>query len=201
MTRPESLEHLEEAFRRLPSIGKKTAQRLALHLVTEGAEKRNSLIQALEEVKEKLHPCPICGNITEEDLCSICSNVNRRKDILCVVEDVTNLMAIENSASYSGLYHVLHGLLSPMDGRGPDEIGLAALLDRIDQSNPPITEVILAISATLEGETTMLFLADILKVKEIKVSRIASGIPVGGNLEYYDELTLMRALQDRREMD
>lgn len=200
---PESLDILIEHFRQLPTIGKKTAQRLALHTVSE-PEEAKAFAEALYAVTEKVHRCRECGNITEEELCSICQNAKRDRSVITVVEDVSNLMAIERGGSYFGLYHVLNGLLSPMADRGPEEIGLDDLIDRVKRSkssDTPVEEVILAISATVEGETTMLFLADQLIGLGVKVSRIASGIPVGGSLEYYDELTLARAMAERRNME
>ncbi|MDD7592816.1 MAG: recombination mediator RecR [Peptoniphilaceae bacterium] len=200
---PESLNVLMDHFRRLPTIGKKTAQRLALHVVKDPDEAR-AFAEALVAVTEHVHRCRECGNITEDELCSICRSPKRDRAIITVVEDVSNLMAIERGGSYYGLYHVLNGLLSPMADRGPEEIGLDDLLARVERSkasDTPVEEVILAISATVEGETTMLFLADQLKGMGVKVSRIASGIPVGGSLEYYDELTLARAMAERRTLE
>lgn len=200
---PESLNVLMDHFRRLPTIGKKTAQRLALHVVKDPDEAR-AFAEALVAVTEHVHRCHECGNITEDELCSICRSPKRDRAIITVVEDVSNLMAIERGGSYYGLYHVLNGLLSPMADRGPEEIGLDDLLARVERSkasDTPVEEVILAISATVEGETTMLFLADQLKGMGVKVSRIASGIPVGGSLEYYDELTLARAMAERRTLE
>lgn len=201
---PESLDRLMEEFRKLPTIGKKTAQRLALHLVRQDPQVLESFARSILDVKDKVHPCKICGNITEEDICPICASPKRRKDVICVVEDVQNLLAIERGGSYFGLYHVLRSLLSPMEDMGPGQIGVNELLDRIrraKEAGQPVKEVILAISPTVEGETTMLFLADVLKQEDIRVTRIASGIPVGGSLEYYDELTLSKAMEDRRELD
>lgn len=199
---PESLEILINQFRKLPGVGKKSAQRMALYCV-KNPENSNLLDRALKDVNENIHSCEICGNITDGDICSICASYKRDKSTITVVEDVVNLLAIERSGVYFGLYHVLKGLISPMNDRGPDEIGIDSLLHRIDQmeaEGSAVKEVILAISPTIEGETTMLFLADILNKRGIDVSRIASGIPVGGSLEYYDELTLMKALEDRREI-
>lgn len=206
---PESLENLIEQYRKLPTIGKKTAQRLALHTVGLEGFQIDNFISALRDVKEKIHHCAVCGNITEEEVCSICSDRNRDHTIICVVEDITNLLAIERGGTYRGTYHVLDGLLSPMQDLGPDQIGVDDLLQRLqisadlpenEDSDKKIQEVILAISATVEGETTMLFLAELLKKYDVKVTRIASGIPVGGSLEYYDELTLSKAMEDRRGM-
>ena len=194
---------LIEKYRQQPTIGKKTAQRLALHALKDPAATR-AFARALWDVTEKVHRCRICGNITEQEICPICASVKRDHSVITVVEEVTNLLAIERGASYFGTYHVLNGLLSPMDQRGPEEIGVSRLLKRVKDSlatDTPVKEVILALSPTVEGETTMLFLADQLEDFPVRVSRIASGIPVGGSLEYYDELTLARAMQDRRSMN
>ncbi len=201
---PESLERLIGELRRLPTVGRKTAGRMAIHLISTEGSQAEDLAKALIDVKKKLHPCPVCGNITEGRLCSICSDPKRDRSLICVVEDVQNLMAMERGGSYRGLYYVLSGLISPMHDRGPDRIGLERLLKIIRlarEKKKPIREVILAISPTVEGETTMLFLADLLDKEGVTVSRIASGIPVGGNLEYYDELTLTKAMQDRHNMN
>lgn len=199
---PESLDQLIEAYRKLPTIGKKTAQRLALQSVMD-PEGTRAFAAALVRATERIHRCRICGNITEDEICSICASPKRDASIITVVEDVTNLLAIERSATYFGLYHVLDGLISPMRDRGPDEIGIDRLLRRIGSQygDHRVREVILALSATVEGETTMLYLADQLQSLGVRVSRIASGIPVGGSLEYYDELTLARAMADRRPLD
>lgn len=200
---PASVEVLIEKYRQQPTIGKKTAQRLALHALKDPAATR-AFARALWDVTEKVHRCRICGNITEQEICPICASVKRDHSVITVVEEATNLLAIERGASYFGTYHVLNGLLSPMDQRGPEEIGVSRLLKRVKDSlatDTPVKEVILALSPTVEGETTMLFLADQLEDFPVRVSRIASGIPVGGSLEYYDELTLARAMQDRRSMN
>ena len=200
---PETVEELIDQFRRLPTIGKKTAQRIVLSLISRNPEGLETLSDALLAVRKKIHPCPICGNLTDQEICEICSDPRRDPAFLCVVEDVQNLFAVERGGSYRGRYHVLKGLISPMNDMGPGEIGVDQLLERISKSKregAPVKEVILAISPTVEGETTMLFLADLLHREKIAVSRIASGIPVGGSLEYYDELTLSRALEDRRSI-
>lgn len=204
---PKILEDLVEEFRQLPTIGKKTAQRLALFVVKRDADKVRRFANTLEAVKEEIHDCPVCGNMTQEAICPICSSGKRDHSTICVVEDVSNLLAMERAGSYQGTYFVLKGLLSPMNEMGPDKIGVEALLDRIhhptrfDPHGEPIREVIFAISPTVEGETTMLFLGELLKKEPVKLSRIASGIPVGGSLEYYDELTLSKALEDRRGLE
>ena len=192
---PHSLEMLVEELRKLPSVGRKSAQRLALHLVTAKTDKIDNLIKSLEDVKSKIHTCKICGNLTEYEVCEICSDETRDDQVLCVVEDVTNLLTIENSESFKGKYHVLGGLISPSGKTLPEDISVDSFIDRLKNEN--VKEVMFAISPTLEGETTMLFLSELIKASDIKVTRIASGIPVGGNLEYYDNLTLSKAINER----
>lgn len=195
---PESIENLIENLRKLPSIGRKSAQRMALHIVNMSEENKAGLIEALKDVNEKINNCSICGNLTEHNICEICRDKSRDSSTLCVVEDVTNLLTIENSNSYRGKYHVLNGLISPNSMLNPDQIGIDSLVERIDNENTK--EIIFAISPTLEGETTMLFIKELLRNRDIKTTRIASGIPVGGNLEFFDEITLRKALEDRRDL-
>ncbi len=195
---PESLNKLIEEFQKLPTIGRKSAERLAMAIVDNDLDSVKEFSQSLIEVKEKIKHCKICGNLTEGDVCGICKDISRDESTICLVEDVRNLIAIEKSHVYHGKYHVLGGLISPSDNIGVENLSVDKLLDRIDKEN--IKEIILAISSTIEGETTSLFLAGLLEDKDVKVSRIASGIPVGSNIEYYDQLTLERALEDRREI-
>lgn len=195
---PESLELLIEELRKLPSIGRKSAQRLALHIVEMKGDKIDNLINVLSKVKTNIHPCKICGNLTEDEVCSICESPKRDRSVICVVEDVTNLLTIEKSESFNGLYHVLSGLISPRGKTMPDDIGVDKFLSRLDDGD--VKEIIFAISPTVEGETTMLFLTELIKNLDIKITRIASGIPVGGNLEYYDDLTLSKALKERIDL-
>lgn len=195
---PESLEELIENLRKLPSVGRKSAQRMALHIVGMEKESIEGLIQSLEDVNNKINKCEICSSLTEDKICSICSNPERDDEIICVVEDVTNLLTIENTNSFKGKYHVLNGLLNPNSFINPESIGVDKLLERINEGD--VKELIFAISPTVEGETTMLFIKELLINKNIEITRIASGIPVGGNLEYFDEITLSKALQDRRKL-
>lgn len=195
---PESLEELIENLRKLPSVGRKSAQRMALHIVGMEKESIEGLIQSLEDVNNKINKCEICSSLTEDKICSICSNPERDDEIICVVEDVTNLLTIENTNSFKGKYHVLNGLLNPNSFINPESIGVDKLLERINEGY--VKELIFAISPTVEGETTMLFIKELLINKNIEITRIASGIPVGGNLEYFDEITLSKALQDRRKL-
>lgn len=195
---PESLLNLIEQFQKLPTIGKKSAERLAMAIVERDFSSVKDFSDSLIEVKEKIKHCKICGNLTENDVCDICRDISRDKSVICLVEDIKNLIAIEKSGAFHGKYHVLGGLISPSDNIGVDDLSVDKLLDRI--KNEDIKEVIIAVSSTVEGETTSLFLANLLANKNVKVTRIASGIPVGSNLEYYDQLTLERALNDRREI-
>ncbi len=196
---PESLSNLIEQFQKLPTIGKKSAQRLSMSIVLRDEESVKEFANALVDVKEKIKYCKICGNITEDDLCDICKDITRNEDCLCVVEDINDLIAIEKSGAFHGKYHVLGGLISPSDGIGPEELNIDKLLKRITDEN--IKEIILAISSTLEGETTSIFLSNLLAEKNVRLSKIAQGIPVGSNLEYFDQLTLERAIEDRREVN
>lgn len=195
---PKSIENLIENLRKLPSVGRKSAQRMALHIVNMEATSVEEMIEALKNVKDNIQKCEICGNLTENTICNICTNHSRDGSTICVVEDFTNLLTIEKSNTFNGKYHVLNGLLNPNSMINPDSIGIDSLLSRI--SNEDIKEIIFAISPTLEGETTMLFIKELLKGKDIKITRIASGIPVGGNLEYFDEITLSKAIEDRRDI-
>ena len=195
---PESLNNLIEEFQKLPTIGRKSAERLAMNIVERDETDIKDFSKALMEVKEKIHSCEICGNLTEAEICDICKDITREEDFICIVEDVKDLIAIEKSGAFHGKYHVLGGLISPSDGIGPDELNIDKLLNRIDSEG--INEVILAISSTIEGETTTLFLTSLLNEKNVRVTKIAQGIPVGSNLEYFDQLTLERAIEDRREI-
>ncbi len=195
---PESLNNLIEQFQKLPTIGRKSAERLAMSIVDEDMKSVEAFSKSLMEVKERIHHCNICGNLTEEDTCKICRDFTRDEEYLCIVEDVRNLIAIEKSGAYRGKYHVLGGLISPSDDISPDKLNIDKLIERLDNEN--IKEIILAISSTIEGETTILFISNLLKGRNIKISKIAQGIPVGSHLEYFDQLTLERALEDRRDV-
>lgn len=195
---PESLNNLIEQFQKLPTIGRKSAERLAMSIVDEDMENVEAFSKSLMEVKERIHHCNICGNLTEEETCKICRDFTRDEEYLCIVEDVRNLIAIEKSGAYRGKYHVLGGLISPSDDISPDKLNIDKLIERLD--NEGIKEIILAISSTIEGETTILFISNLLKGRNIKITKIAQGIPVGSHLEYFDQLTLERALEDRRDV-
>lgn len=196
---PDSLVNLIEQFQKLPTIGRKSAERLAMNVIFRDEDSIKEFADALIIAKDKIKECEICGNLTENDVCDICKDITREDDFVCVVEDVTDLIAIEKSSAFHGKYHVLGGLISPSDNIGPDELNIDKLMARIDKEG--IGEIILAIPSTIEGETTSLFLSSLLNKKNIRVSKLAQGIPVGSNLEYFDQLTLERAIEDRREIN
>lgn len=193
---PRSLERLMGELQYLPSVGPKTAARLAFHLLEAPLERVQALAQALKEVKERLTSCRCCGNLAEGELCPICQDPDREPQTLCLVANTRELMAMENSGQYRGLYHVLGGLISPLDGIGPEELNLASLLERLKRE--PIQEIIVATNPTVAGEATALYLKELLQGKGVRLTRLASGLPIGANLEYTDPLTLSRALDNRR---
>ena len=188
------LENLIQKFTKLPGVGKKTAARYAYAILGMTDEDSNSFIDAIREVKEKVHFCKVCGNYTDGDVCEICSS--RDNSIVCVVSEPKEVTAMEKIKDYNGVYHVLHGLLNPMAGVGPEDLNIKALLDRIGG----VKEVIVATASTIEGDATALYLSRLLKPLGVKVTRIARGLPAGSELEYADELTLSRALTDRKEI-
>ena len=193
---PESLNRLVDGLSDFPGIGKKTAERMAFYLLKSNDGWAQSLAKAIMDVKEQIHECPICHNISDTSPCSICSDTKRDPSLLCVVEDTTDLVVFEKTNHFRGKYHVLGGVLSPLDGIGPEDLHFDTLLERINGEE----EVIIATNPSAEGETTALYLAKLLKEHNIKVTRLASGIPVGGDLEYTDEATLVSALEGRREI-
>lgn len=198
MSKIVSLDILTDCFRRLPGIGSKMAARLALHVLKMPDEKVAEFAQALLNAKEKIHNCPVCKNLTDGDLCSVCRDEKRDKSMICVVENPTDVMAIEKTKEYNGLYHVLHGIISPMDGIGPDDIYIKELISRL--GNGEVKEVLIATNPNVEGEATSVYISRLIKPLGIKVSRLAFGIPLGGDLEYTDELTLSTAIENRREL-
>lgn len=194
---PISIEKLIEEFAKLPGIGKKTAQRLTLHVLNLPKEEVEEFAKALIKARGTIKYCSVCGNFTDKDPCAICSNPNRDRNIICVVEQPKDIMILEKVREYNGMYHVLHGTISPMAGRGPNDIKLRELVSRI---NGEIQEVIVATNPNVEGEATAMYISKILKPLGAKVTRIAHGIPVGGDLEYADEVTLAKALEGRKEI-
>ena len=199
---PKPLARLISELQKLPTIGQKTAQRLAFFMLKLPDTETAQIAEAIEQVKKLLSYCDLCGTITDTNPCYICTNPRRDHRVICVVEESDDLWAIERTNGYKGLYHVLGGVLSPLDGTGPDELGINKLFQRIRQSNAgtePIQEVILATNWTTEGQATALYLTQHLEMFEVVVTRIAYGIPVGGDLEYIDEVTLAKALEGRRK--
>lgn len=193
-----SIEKLIESFEKLPSIGNKTAVRLAFHILNASQEETDNFIKSIQDAKKNLKFCSKCYNISDTDPCEICSNVKRDQTKICVVEDVKDVVAIEKIHEYKGLYHVLHGSISPMDGIGPDDIKIKELLARLMDGS--VKEVILATNPKVEGEATAMYISKLIKPMGIKATRLAHGIPVGGDLEYTDEFTLGKALEGRTEL-
>ena len=192
------IDHLIDALTKFPGIGKKSASRLAFHILRSPLADAQELAQAILDVKERIHLCSTCFNLTDEDLCWVCRDEHRNRDILCVVEGPNDLLAIENTVNFKGGYHVLHGTLSPLDGVGPEDIKVKELIERLKKEK--ITEVILATNPTVEGGATSLYLIELIKPLGIKITRIAYGIPMGGEIEYADSMTLTKALEGRREV-
>jgi len=189
---------LIEEFEKLPGIGHKTAQRLAFHILNMPMEKVERLVTSISEAKIKTKYCSICGNLTDSDVCSLCSSGTRDDSLICVVQDARDVAAMERIKEYKGLYHVLHGAISPMEGIGPEDIKIKELLHRLQDKD--VKEVIIATNPNIEGEATAMYISKLLKPLGIKITRIAHGIPVGGDLEYADEVTLAKALEGRREI-
>ena len=196
---PRSLNKLINELGKLPGIGGKTAQRLAFHVLSLTDREAEMLAESIVEAKRSLHYCSVCGNLTDKDICGICSDGSRDKSVICVVETPQDVMAMERIREYKGTYHVLHGAISPAEGIGPADINLKSLIERL-QGNTDVEEVIIATNPNSEGEATAMYIARLLKPAGIKVTRIAHGIPVGGDLEYADEVTLLKAVEGRREL-
>lgn len=195
---PAPLEHLVEQFARLPGIGGKSAQRLAFYVLNLPEEEAKAFADAILEAKLTVTCCPVCQNLTAGGLCPICASPRRDHSTICVVADPRDVVAMERSREYNGLYHVLHGVISPMNHVGPDDLHIKSLLDRVAQGE--VKEVIMATNPDTEGEATAMYLARLLRPFDVKVTRLAYGIPVGGHLEFADDATLMRALEGRREI-
>lgn len=192
---PSSILKLIKSLSRLPGIGEKTAERLAMHILRAPRREAEQLSSSIVEVKDKIRLCSICFGLSDTDICNICSNRTRTSSILCVVEQPADMVAIEKSGSFTGLYHILEGVLSPMDGIGPDNIRIKELISRISQGE--IKEVVLATSTNVEGEATAAYIAERIENYLIKVTRIASGVPIGGDLKYVDQVTLKKAMETR----
>lgn len=192
------LARLYEQFRRLPGVGSKTALRLAYHVLDMSKDDVANLAEALLQAKEQIHFCSCCFNLCDSDLCEVCQDDNRDKAIICVVEEPQDVMAMEKTQGFKGTYHVLHGVLSPLDGIGPEQLKIKELLRRLQTGL--VKEIIVATNSDVEGEATATYLAQLIKPLGVKVSRIAHGLPIGGDLEYADEVTLYKALENRRDM-
>ncbi len=192
------IDHLIESLSKLPGIGKKTASRLAFHILRSSLSDAQELARAILDVKEKIRLCSICYNLTDDDPCWICRDERRSSDVICVVEGPNDLIAIENTGTFQGKYHVLHGAISPLEGVGPEELKIKELISRLQREK--VAEVILATNPTVEGGATSLYLTDLIKALGIKVTRIAYGVPMGGEIEYSDGMTLSKALEGRREV-
>ena len=195
---PVALERLTEQFARLPGIGGKTAQRLAFHILSLPMEQAEEFAQSIMEAKTKVHLCPQCQNLTDRDICPICDDETRDRDVICVVAEPKDVIAMERAREFNGLYHVLHGVISPLNHIGPDDIRIRELLGRIGRGN--VREVIMATNPDTEGEATAMYISRLLRPMEVRVTRLAYGIPVGSQLEFADEVTLLRALQGRRDI-
>ena len=193
-----SFQKLTEQFRKMPGIGAKTAMRLSFYVLGLPKEEVAELADTIREAGEKIHRCPVCCNLTDEELCPVCKNVNRKHGLICVVENVESLMAIENTKEYGGVYHVLHGVISPLDEVGPEDITLKELLARVNEGG--VEEVIMATGSNVEGELTAMYISKMLKPLGVKVTRLAYGLPVGSDLQYADSVTLSRAIQGRQAL-
>ena len=196
---PKPLNRLINEFSKLPGIGGKTAQRLAFHVLSLNTQEVESLAGAITDAKRNLRYCSVCGNLTDQDPCAICSDGQRDPSVICVVESPQDVLAMERIREFNGRYHMLHGTISPVEGVGPADINLKSLILRL-QKEPEVEEVIIATNPNIEGEATAMYISRLLKPSGIKVTRIAHGIPVGGDLEYADEVTLLKAMEGRREL-
>jgi recombination protein RecR len=197
-TTPKPVLRLIEAFSRLPGIGPKSASRLTYYLIRSQSDEATELSEALKELRDKTQFCSVCFNITEQSPCPICQSDERDRSVICIVEEPLDVLAIERTREYRGLYHVLHGVISPMDGIGPEDLRVRELIDRVATTS--VKELILATNPSLEGENTAMYLQRKLSQPGIRITRLARGLPMGGDLEYADEVTLARALEGRREM-
>jgi len=193
-----SFQKLIDVFRKMPGVGQKSAVRMAYHVLAMSDEEADSMVETIKQAKEKIGYCAICQNTTEQNPCEICSNPKRDSSVICVVEQPKDVVALEKTREYYGTYHVLHGCISPMDGIGPEDIKIKELLTRV--ADETVTEIIMAISPSIEGEATTMYISKLLKPFGVRVTRIAYGIPVGGDLEYADQVTLAKAIEGRREI-
>ena len=193
-----ALEKLIEQFQKIPSIGRKTAQRMAFHVLDLTDDEAKEFAEAIINAHTRIHRCSLCHNLTENELCPICESVNRDKGTVCVVEEPKDVLAMERTRDFAGVYHVLHGVISPMNGIGPEQLTIKSLVERA--ASGEITELIMATNPTIEGDTTAMYISKLVKPFGVKVTRLAYGIPVGADIEYADDVTLMRALAGRSEL-
>ena len=193
-----ALEKLIEQFQKIPSIGRKTAQRMAFHVLDLTDEQAKEFADAIIDAHTKIHHCSICHNLTENELCPVCASPNRDRSIVCVMEEPRDVLALEKTREFNGVYHVLHGVISPMNNIGPDQLTIKSLVERV--ASGEINEVIMATNPTIEGDTTAMYISKLIKPFGVKVTRLAYGIPVGADIEYADDVTLMRALSGRSEL-
>jgi recombination protein RecR len=194
----EPMAQLIEELKKLPGVGSKSAQRMAFHILRSSEDDAGALAAAIRNLKEKLHLCSVCNNITDVDPCTYCSNATRNQRLVCVVEEPTNIAAVEKARFYNGVYHVLHGAISPLHGIGPEQLRIPSLLKRIESGS--VEEIIIATNPTTEGEATAVYLTGLVKRPGVKVTRIATGIPAGSDIEYADEVTMLKAMEGRREL-
>lgn len=195
---PKSIKNLIDSLKKLPSVGEKSAERMTLSIIEEDKDQVEFFAKSLLDVKNKIKKCKICNNFSEEDICEICNDKNRKSDVLCVVEYPKNIIMFERTESFLGKYHVLNGLISPLDGITPDDINIKSLVDRVKQEN--IKEIIIAVKPSIEGETTALYISKIFENTQVLVTKIAHGVPLGTDMDYIDTLTLELALEDRKKI-
>lgn len=198
MAYPTVLSDLINYFRKLPGIGEKSAERMALSLLELSSDDVDSFASSMVDCKSNLHPCEVCGHITDKDVCDICSDTHRNQSVICILEDYKSVFAFEKAGNYNGVYHVLNGLISPIDDVNPEDINISGLIDRVEKLEHP--ELIIALKSTIEGETTTLYLKKIFENKNVEISRLSYGIPMGAEIDYLDEITLDRALGDRKKI-
>ena len=198
MAYPTVLSDLINYFRKLPGIGEKSAERMALSLLELSSDDVDSFASLMVDCKSNLHPCEVCGHITDKDVCDICSDTHRNQSVICILEDYKSVFAFEKAGNYNGVYHVLNGLISPIDDVNPEDINISGLIDRVEKLEHP--ELIIALKSTIEGETTTLYLKKIFENKNVEISRLSYGIPMGAEIDYLDEITLDRALGDRKKI-
>jgi recombination protein RecR len=194
----EPMARLIDELKKLPGVGSKSAQRMAFHILRSSADDASALASAIHTLKEELHLCSVCNNITDVDPCTYCSSATRNQRLVCVLEEPTNINAIEKTRTYNGVYHVLHGALSPLQGVGPEQLRIPSLMKRIESG--AVDEIIIATNPTIEGEATAAHIAHLIKRPGVKVTRIATGIPAGSDIEYADEVTMLKAMEGRREL-